>query len=381
MNRRFKRFLNLMVMEGKVSRKLVVEAWERALNVVVRPRYQLYVKDVYETMKKDHSTMSRSDLMRLIRQKWIQLSEEERTRYMVIEEKRPSRPNAYQTFQKETYPKIRALQPELGMGDISRKISEQWKALTEEEKAAYALAAAMGVANTVPPPIFLGQQEEEAKYEKVMMMTQQQVAAATISSPIEEVSVEVAVMEMPAVSVGKHDSSVNPDIISEYFLNGKKGSMTVDQIRKDDLYLEESEKNEIQEILEFLKTKDETALKRLIRENYDLKIAERTGKDKLLENAYNAERRQKIENRFAEKASLVPSTMIMLGKEDKQFLEDRKAHLDKMEFWALYLQYRNCYPEDERGENDVTKSQLLQGIMDFERKEVETRRRRVAMGI
>lgn len=394
MNRRFKRFLNLMVMEGKVNRNIVVEAWNRALNVVVRPKYQLYVKDVFPTMKANHPNLSRRDLMRLIREQWMGLTESERVSYMVIEDKRPSRPNPYQTFQKETYPKIRALQPELGMGDISKKISELWKALSEDEKAAYALAASIGVGNASPAVILEEQEEEEEeeqdpmeeKYEKVMIAT----AAATdpvmgTVSPL--ASVEVAVVAGTTATTTttttiKQDSVLAPGVISEYFLKGKKGAtMTVDKIRNEDLYLDEGEKKEIQEILEFLRTKDDASLKRLIRENYDVKIPERTGKDKLLEYAYNAERQQKIEKRFVDKRSLVPRSMLVLTKEDSQRLEERKAHLDKMEFWALYLQYRNCFPEDERGENDITKGQLLQGIMDFERKEMETSRCRIAMGI
>jgi hypothetical protein len=387
MNRRFKRFLNLMVMEGKVNRNIVVEAWNRALNVVVRPKYQLYVKDVFPTMKANNPTLSRRDLMRLIREQWLGLTESERVSYMVIEDKRPSRPNPYQTFQKETYPKIRALQPQLGMGDISKKISEMWKALSEDEKAAYALAASIGVGNASPPVILEEQEEQdpmEEKYEKVMIAT----AAATdpvmgTVSPL--ASVEVAVVAgatTTTTTTTKQDSVLAPGVISEYFLKGKKGAtMTVDKIRNEDLYLDEGEKKEIQEILEFLRTKDDASLKRLIRENYDVKIPERTGKDRLLEYAYNAERQQKIEKRFNDKLSLVPRSMLVLTKEDSQRLEERKAHLDKMEFWALYLQYRNCFPEDERGENDITKGQLLQGIIDFEKKEMETSRCRIAMGI
>jgi len=374
--------------------------------------------------------MSRRDLMRLIRERWLSLDESERIHYMVVENKQPSRPNAYQSFQKEVFPKIRALHPGLGMGDISRKISESWKALSEEEKASYALAAVIGVGSTAPsvPVMETAEEEEEEeeeeedeqeeegtsmeqKYEKVML-TQQQLASSvsippallSMSSsapPAPPLPLEVAVVttgDVAAVTTAatapisatatavekKQDSSafLDPVIISEYFLNGKKAaSVAVERIRNEDLYLDESEKNDIREILEFLRTKDDASLKRLIRENYDVKIPERTSKEKLLEHAYNAERRQKIEQRFSDKTRFVPRSMLAPAKEDKQRLDERKAHLDKMEFWALYLQYRNCYPEDERGENDITKGQLLQGIMEYEQKEVETKRCRIAMGI
>jgi glycerophosphoryl diester phosphodiesterase len=320
---------------------------------------------------------------------------------MVVEDKQPSRPNAYQSFQKEVFPKIRALHPSLGMGDISRKISESWKALSEEEKASYALAAVIGIGSTAPPvpSMETEEEQEEEKYEKVMM-TQQQVASASAipsSSLAPQVPLEVAVMNnatcsgvVAATSTAtlagdkKHDSSVllDPVIISDYFLNGKKASsLTVERIRNEDVYLDEAEKKDIREILEFLDTKNDASLKRLIRENYDLKIPERTSKEKLLEHAYNAERRQKIEQKFSDKIRLVPRSMLTLVKEDKQRLDERRAHLDKMEFWALYLQYRNCYPEDDRGENDITKGQLLQGIMDYEQKEIEIKKSRIAMGI
>lgn len=54
-----------------------------------------------------------------------------------IKVKKEKKPTPYNNFMKKIYKKIKNENPEMSFGDISKKISSEWKKLNQEEKEKY----------------------------------------------------------------------------------------------------------------------------------------------------------------------------------------------------------------------------------------------------
>jgi hypothetical protein len=137
MNHRVKKFIHLLIIEDKTNRKKLVELWEKSSNIVIRCKYSLYVKEFYQETKTKYPDFSRKQIMETLRRDWKTTPEEDKIRFMVIEEKKPKKASAYSRFFKEKYAEIKIVKPKSSLPDMSREISALWKQLDEKEKNKY----------------------------------------------------------------------------------------------------------------------------------------------------------------------------------------------------------------------------------------------------
>lgn len=315
MNHRLKKFLHLIIVECKVNRQKLVDMWDKSANITVKSKYNLYVKDNYKALKQQFPEESRAEIMKRLRTQWSELSDVDKAKYMVIEEKKPKVPNAYQNFFKQNYPNIKHEHSEWRLPEISKNISAKWKALNEEEKSLYKTST-------------------NEKYEKIksahnqalVVETQQVIPCDTVIDFVEPL---------------KHD-------------------------RDDDIYLSTEEKTEIEDTIHnvFANKALETICK-LVKDNYNVNIPCNTPKNDVLEKVYQIERESKIKNNLEEKKKLVPAKSLQLNKTESSMLDEKRESLEKMEYWTLYLQFRNYFPEEE--DEELPAEELVEKIIDKER--------------
>lgn len=318
MNHRLKKFLHLIIVECKVNRQKLVEMWDKSANITVKSKYNLYVKDNYKALKQEFPEESRSEIMKRLRTQWSELSDVDKAKYMVIEEKKPKIPNAYQNFFKQNYPKIKQEHNDWRLPEISTDISVKWKALSEEEKSLYKTST-------------------DEKYEKIKNAHNQALNVET-----QQVLPCPVVIE--CVEPLKHD-------------------------KDDDIYLSTEEKTEIEGTIQnvFANKTPETICK-LVKDNYDVTIPTNTPKNEVLERVYQIERESKIKSNFEEKKKLVPAKSIQLNKTESTMLEEKRESLEKMEYWTLYLQYRNYFPDEE--DEELPAEELIEKIIQREKSDI-----------
>lgn len=318
MNHRLKKFLHLIIVECKVNRQKLVDMWDKSANITVKSKYNLYVKDNYKALKQEFPDESRTEIMCRLRTQWSELSDVDKAKYMVIEEKKPKTPNAYQNFFKQNYPKIKQEHNDWRLPEISRDISAKWKILTDEEKALYKTST-------------------DEKYEKIKTAHNQALVVET-----QQVLTCPVVIE--CVEPLKHD-------------------------KDDDIYLSTEEKTEIEGTIQnvFANKTPETICK-LVKDNYDVTIPANTSKNDVLEKVYQIERESKIKSNFEEKKKLVPSKSLQLNKTESTMLEEKRESLEKMEYWTLYLQYRNYFPDEE--DEELPAEELIEKIIQRERSDI-----------
>jgi hypothetical protein len=54
-----------------------------------------------------------------------------------------------------------------------------------------------------------------------------------------------------------------------------------------------------------------------------------------------------------------------LSKKEKIYMEEKKTGLEKMEYWAVELQYRNVFADHDISEN-WSKDEMIQKILEAE---------------
>jgi len=319
MNHRLKKFLHLIIVECKVNRQKLVEMWDKSENITVKSKYNLYVKDHYKALKEEFSEESRSEIMKRLRTQWSELSDVDKAKYMVIEEKKPKAPNSYQNFFKQSYPKIKQEHKDWRLPEISKDISAKWKALNEEEKALYKTST-------------------DEKYEKIKTAHNQ----ALVLQQDKEVLPCPVVVE--CVEPTKHD-------------------------KDDDIYLSADEKTEIEGTIQnvFANKTPETICK-LVKDNYNVTIPANTPKNDVLEKVYQIERESKIKSQFEEKRKLVPEKFLQLNKKESSMLDEKRESLQNMEYWTLYLQYRNYFPDEE--DEELPAQDLIEKIIQREKSDI-----------
>jgi len=342
MNHRVKKFMHLLIIEDKTNRKKLVDLWEKSSNIVIRCKYSLYVKEFYQDTKAKFPDFSRKQIMETLRREWKTTPEEDKIRFMVIEEKKPKKASPYNRFFKEKYAEIKLLKPRSNLPDMSREISALWKQLDENEKNKYL-------------------ESDDNKYEKIKSAHEDKMVKP------EEVAI------------------INPDIkfdkeISEYFLKGLS-KIPIEKIREEDPFLDLEEKNEILENCRYLgEKKTVSQLRKMYENNYDEELPTDISKDKILEMIYIHERKNKILSKMEDKQALIPGSFLIPNKTEKTALELKKDTLSKTEFWAVYLQFRQLFPERE-GEDERPKEELIQDIMDFEEKKLVKEKTHQIIGI
>jgi hypothetical protein len=139
------------------------------------------------------------------------------------------------------------------------------------------------------------------------------------------------------------------------------------KIDKEDIFLEEEEKQEIWEMIQnnFAEMSVET-LSKLLKDNYNQDFSKNTDKDSILETLYHLERQEKIRVNFDKKQSLISHSLLEFDKYEKNFLEEKKTSLEKMEYWAVELQYRNYFTESS--EEELSKQEMIDKILEMENK-------------
>lgn len=156
--------------------------------------YVFYCSKNRTLIKNENPDATFKEVMQLVDQKWKNLDDPERKEYLdlaaedkkryaqqsqkpekKVAAKRP--PTAYLLFSQSIRQSIKSAHPGLTIGEVSKKISESWKALSEEERtpfleqaAAYKKAAADSApeqsAGAVPeskdePPVAAAESKEE----------------------------------------------------------------------------------------------------------------------------------------------------------------------------------------------------------------------------
>ena len=137
MNTRMRKFLYLLILECDLTRKLVVDLWEKTPGISVRSKFSLYLREHYRKRKEEHPERSRKEIMAMLREEWKTLPDNRRIRYVVVENKKPRKPTPYNQFFRERYPTIKSLHPEWNMMLISKELAQQWKDTPPEQKQRY----------------------------------------------------------------------------------------------------------------------------------------------------------------------------------------------------------------------------------------------------
>ena len=308
MNKRQKKFLHLIIIECKANRQKLIELWEKSDKWQVRENYLQYRKELYQGLKAEHSDLSPKEIRSMIKEKWKGLSDCERSKYMVLEEKKPRKKTAYQNFFKQNYSKIKSENTEWKLPQVSREVSKQWKLLSDQEKLVY-------TTTTV-----------DEKYEKIKSVHEEKVKSD--NKPV----------EVEAIN--------------------------------EDLYLDESEKNEIMEMIQnnFAEKNIETLCK-LVKDNYNENCPKNITKESILKKLYQLEREEKIKSKLEMKCSLIPKELLKLEKEELTLMEEKRTSLDNMEFWGVELQYRNTLPEQETQDDleQLSKDEMIEKILENEK--------------
>jgi hypothetical protein len=118
--------------------------------------YLFYCLDVRSTVKDANPESKSTEITKLIGNMWKGLTDVEKEPYLkkasedrdrFLKEKqeanaskiqKPKRPlTAYMVFSNKIRPTIRENNPGITLGDVSKRISEQWKVLTDEQKTEY----------------------------------------------------------------------------------------------------------------------------------------------------------------------------------------------------------------------------------------------------
>jgi len=312
MNKRQKKFLHLIIIECKANRHKLIELWEKSGKWEVREKYLMFRKELYAGLKAEHPELDSKEIRLIIRERWNGLSDCEKSKYMVVEEKKPRKKTAYQNYFKQTYPLIKTENKDWKLSETSKEISRRWKLLSDQEKTVYN-----------PENI------TDEKYDKIKSVFEEKV---------------------------KTEKKVVTLVEEEKNLIGAK----------EDLYLDENEKNEIREFLQLnFADKSIETLSKLLKDNYNEDVSKLTEKEKILDKLYQLEREEKIKTNLDNKRLLIPQELLDLSKKEKIYMEEKKTGLEKMEYWAVELQYRNVFADHDISEN-WSKDEMIQKILEAE---------------
>lgn len=230
-----RKFLYLLILECDLTRKLVVDLWEKTPGISVRSKFSLYVREHYRKRKEEHPERSRKDIMAVLREEWKTIPDNVRIRYVVVENKKPRKPTPYNQFFREMYPSVKSAHPEWNMIMISKELAQQWK--------------------DTPP-------EQKQKYEAA------------------DIKVETAIVR------GEDE---------DYFLTNRlPPGESVSSIREKDPFLTPEQKEQIEGVCRALEERECAKLRQMYEHNYNEVLQEGISKEELLEKIYNMERLQLI---------------------------------------------------------------------------------------
>jgi hypothetical protein len=149
-----------------------------------------------------------------------------------------------------------------------------------------------------------------------------------------------------------------------------KSSSDIEKIKKEDPFLTEEEKSDIEATCNYLEEKPMDALKKLYTNNYDEELSKNVNKKEIMEKIYIKERTLAIEKNWHDKIKLVPLQYLSLTKSEKKMLEEKKTFLEGLEYWSLYIHYKSAFPEES--ENlEISKEDMLEKIMNREKEKKE----------
>lgn len=303
MNRKFKKFIHLIILECNTNRTKLKELWDKIDKISIKPKYSLYIKKNYQTYKDNDPSLKKNEIMKVMKEKWTNMTEEEKIPYIVVENKKPKQLSAYNVYFREQYKIVKEQGENLRLSEISKIIGAQWRGLDANEKARYKMI-------------------EHVKN----------------VHPVETKPEEVAIIDVD--------------------INRPKDTKTMDD-EDDDIYLTPQEKHEIKSSINYLRNKELRQLVRIYENNYDEKVEE-VDKEKIMENFYEQERKNIILTKWNEKIKLLPPKLCELDAEDIDFLEKRQKHLMKMDYWGVYLQFKKNF----NGEN-LPQEEMVQKIVSM----------------
>ena len=137
MNRKIKKLIYLLVLECNASRKKLVDLWDRTDKISIRFKFSLFVKERYKDLQSQMKDIPKQQLLLELKEQWKMLSDDEKIKYMVVEEKKPRKKSAYHCFYKAQYKIFKETDKDLSLGEISKKVSSLWKKMTKSEKLQY----------------------------------------------------------------------------------------------------------------------------------------------------------------------------------------------------------------------------------------------------
>lgn len=329
MNHRLKKLLHLIVVECKISRQKLIELWDQTDKINIKFKYSLFVKENYKEYKENNENLSKKEIMELLKNQWKSMNEDEKIKYMVIEEKKPRKKSSYNVFFKREYKNIKELNPEYNIGDISKIISNKWKNVSESDKKKLIENNDIQTNNKIVV------NNDNQKYEKV-------------KNTYENIEKE------------------NVSVIDNFNSN----------------YLTEDEKKNIEELCHNLSEKPIIQLKKLYENNYDEKLPNTINKNNILEKIFNHERKELIKNNLSDKIKLIPKDELVFNKNEKEIFNKKIDLLKKEEFWSLFMKYRNAYPnEPEPKENEISKEDLLEKVINYEKDKILEIKAKKILGI
>jgi hypothetical protein len=236
MNTRMRKFLYLLILECDLTRKLVVDLWEKTPGISVRSKFSLYTRDHYQKRKEDNPGLSRKEIMGVLREEWRNIPDNEKIRYVVVQNKKPRKPTPYNQFFREMYPAIKSLHPEWNMIMISKELAQRWKETTPEQRQKYEMP---------------------------------------------EVGIETAVM--------REDNS---GVLSYFETGVLPPGESVCSIREKDPFLTPEQKEQIEGMCRMLRDREKPKLRQMYEHNYNEILPEELSKEELLERIYSMERHQ-----------------------------------------------------------------------------------------
>lgn len=320
MNHRLKKLLHLIVVECKISRQKLIELWDQTDKINIKFKYSLFVKENYKEYKENNENLSKKEIMEILKNQWKLMNENDKIKYMIIEDKKPRKKSLYNIFFKNEYKNIKNLNPEYNIGDISKIISNKWKDTSENDRKKLINDNEIIMNNDNE----IITNNDDQKYEK-------------IKNTLENIEKE------------------NLSVIDNFNSN----------------YLTEDERKNIEELCHNLSEKPIIQLKKLYENNYDEKLPNTINKNNILEKIFNHERKELIKNNLSDKIKLIPKDKLIFNKNEKEIFNKKIDMLKKEEFWSLFMKYRNAYPnEPEPKENEISKEDLLEKVINHEKNKI-----------
>ena len=375
MNHKVKKLLYLIVVECQVNRKKLIDFWENINNISVKFKYSLFVKEKYDDYKTQNKNLTKKEIMFNLKQQWKNLNDDEKVKYIVIEEKKVRKKSVYNLFFKSQYKIIKEKNPTMSMGEISKTISNLWKSLSDEKKKEFIMSTKEDTSTSTVKDVKNNDTHEETKSlsndENIIDLKHDNDIQDTDSSMNNENIVE---KQQEELTLQNENFSELENKFAKIFTThsdlNKNNKLLVKLA--NDKFLSNNEKQEINGFWLCLLDKSIDQAKKIYQNYYDEILPDNIELSEILHKIYNKERKNFISNKLSEKIDLIPKESLLLSKNETDFLNKKIQSFEKMEQWSLYCKFKALHPyfEEEEDAKEMSKEEIIENLVKYEKERI-----------